>query len=50
MSKEVTVNTHNIREETVTFTRGELALMMEGASFELNKVKETLEAKLGEKE
>ena len=47
-SKEVTVITHNICEEIVTFTREELAFMVEGAGLELNKVKETLEAKLVE--
>ena len=45
-SKEVIVSTHDIREETVTFTREELALMVEGAGLELSKVKETLKAKL----
>ena len=49
-SKEVTVSTHDIREETVMFTREELALMVEGAGLELIKVKESLEAKLAEKE
>ena len=49
-SKEVTASTHDIREETVMFTGEELALMVEGDSLELNKVKETLEAKLAQKE
>ena len=49
-SKEVIVSTHDIREETVTFTREELALMVEGVGLELSKVKETLEAKLAQKE
>ena len=48
--KEVTVNTHYIREETMTFTREELALMVERAGLELSKVQETLEAKLAQKE
>ena len=30
-SKDITVSTHDIREETVTFTREELALIVEGA-------------------
>lgn len=49
-SKDVSVRTHDIREETVTFTRQELALIVEGAGIELNKVKESLGAKLAEKE
>lgn len=49
-SKEVTVNTHDIREETVTFTRQELALIVEGAGLELAQVKQTLGEKLAEKE
>ena len=49
-SKEFTVSTHHIHEERVTFTREELALMVEGAGLELSKVKETLEAKLAQKE
>ena len=49
-SKEVPVTTHHIREETVTFTREELTLMVEGVGLELSKVKETLEAKLAQKE
>ena len=49
-SKEATISTHDIHEETVMFTREELALMVEGGGLELNKVKETLEAKLLEKE
>lgn len=49
-SREAHVHTHDIREETVTFTRQELALMIEGAGLELARVKENLEAKLAEKE
>ena len=49
-SQEAHVNTHNIREETATFTRHELALMIEGTSLELAQVKETLQTKLAEKE
>ena len=49
-SKEVTNSTHDIREETMTFTREELALMVEGAGLELSKVKKNLEANLVDKE
>ena len=49
-SKEVTISTHDIHKETVTFTREELALMVEGVGLEVSKVEETLEAKLAEKE
>ena len=49
-SKEVNVVDHDLREETMTFTREELALMVEGAGLELSRVKESLEAKLVEKE
>ena len=34
----------------MTFTREELDIMVEGASLEISKVKETLEAKLAKKE
>lgn len=49
-SKEVTVMTHDIREETVTFTREELALMVEGAEIELTKVKDIWSKRLEDKE
>lgn len=49
-SKDVIVATHDLHEETATFTREELALMVEGARLELAKVKETLNTKLAEKE
>ena len=49
-SREQHVNTHDLRESTVTFTREELALMVEGAGLEMKKIKETLETKLAEKE
>ena len=49
-SKDITVSTHDLREETVTFTREELALMVEEAGLELSKIKETLGAQIVEKE
>ena len=49
-SQEAHVNTHDVQEETVTFTRSKLALALEGAGLELAaQVKETLEAKLTQK-
>ena len=49
-SKEVAISTHDIHEEIVTLTREELALMVEAVGLDLSKVKETLEAKLAQKE
>ena len=49
-SGETHVNTHDIREETVSFTRRKLALALKEAGLELAQAKESLEAKLTQKE
>lgn len=49
-SKETNVTVHDIRQETVTFTREECRLMVEGAELELTKVKETWSKRLQDKE
>lgn len=42
--------THDIREQTFTFTREELALMVERAALELTKVKEIWSKRLEDKD
>ena len=42
--------THDIRDKTITFTRDELALMVEGAELELTRMKDVWSKRLEDKE